>query len=125
MTCTSFPVVVTREANVWLADVPALDGAHTWAKSLPSLERSVREAVVLAADLPDEMIPEIELDFEYHTGDDEVDATAAELRELRGKLVDRTATLASQLSAQGLSTRDIAALLGISFQRVSQILRRG
>jgi hypothetical protein len=38
-----------REDNQWLADVPELPGAHTYARSLPSLEQAIREVVVLAA----------------------------------------------------------------------------
>ena len=50
-----YRVVVTREDGHWLADVPSLEGAHTYARSLPTLDQAVREVVVLAADLPDEV----------------------------------------------------------------------
>ena len=46
-----YRVVVTREDGSWLADVPGLEGAHTYARSLPALDRAVREVVVLAAGL--------------------------------------------------------------------------
>jgi hypothetical protein len=46
-----------------------LPGAHTYARSLPSLDQAVREVVVLAADLPDEAMPELVLDHDYHTAD--------------------------------------------------------
>lgn len=58
MSQRTFRVVVTREDGQWLADVPGLTGAHTYARSLPSLDQAVREVVVLAADLPDEAMPE-------------------------------------------------------------------
>lgn len=38
----SYRVVVTREDGAWLADVPTLDGAHTWARNLPTLDLAVR-----------------------------------------------------------------------------------
>lgn len=121
-------VVVTREDGQWLADVPALPGAHTYARSLPSLDQAVREVVVLAADLPDEAMPELVLDYDYHTGDPELDVTALEVRRLRRQADDlaataaaRTSEVAAQLVARGLSVRDVAALLGISPQRVSQL----
>ena len=59
----SYRVVVTREHDRWLADVPDLQGAHTYARSLPGLDQAVREVVVLAADLPDAAMPDIELDY--------------------------------------------------------------
>jgi DNA-binding NarL/FixJ family response regulator len=128
MSGREFRVVVTREDGRWLADVPELQGAHTYARSLPSLDEAVREVVVLAAELPDEAMPELVLDYDYHTGDPELDATALEVRRLRRQAEDltaaataRTGQLAVQLVARGLSVRDVAALLGISPQRVSQL----
>ena len=128
MSGNEFRVVVTRVDGRWLADMPELQGAHTYARSLPSLDQAVREVVVLAADLPDEAMPELVLDYDYHTGDPELDATALEVRRLRRQADDlaaaaaaRTGQVAAQLVARGLSVRDVAALLGISPQRVSQL----
>ena len=128
MSGREFRVVVTREDGRWLADVPELQGAHTYARSLPSLDQAVREVVVLAADLPDEAMSGLVLDYDYHTGDPELDATALQVRNLRRQADDlaataaaRTSQVATQLVARGLSVRDVAALLGISPQRVSQL----
>jgi len=38
----SYTVHVTREGDIWLADVPSVPGAHTFARSLEGLARSVR-----------------------------------------------------------------------------------
>jgi predicted RNase H-like HicB family nuclease len=76
----AYRVVVTRDDSHWLADVPELQGAHTYARSLPTLDQAVREVIVLAADLPDEAMPELVLDYDYHTGDPELDTTALEVR---------------------------------------------
>lgn len=123
-----YGVVVTREDGHWLADVPELAGAHTYARSLPALDQAVREVIVLAADLPDEAMPGLVLDYSYDTGDPDLDATALEVRRLRRQadelaaaVTARTGEVAAQLVARGLSVRDVAALLGISPQRVSQI----
>ena len=126
MSGDTYRVVVTREDGHWLADVPSLEGAH--ARSLPTLDQAVREVVVLAADLPDEAMPSLVLDYEYHTGDARLDATAREVRQLRREADElaaatatRTSRAAAELVAWGLSVRDVAALLGISPQRVSQL----
>ena len=73
-------------------------------------------------------MPELVLDYDYHTGDPELDSTALEVRRLRRQADDlaatataRTSQVAAQLVARGLSVRDVAALLGISPQRVSQL----
>ena len=127
----AYRVVVTREDGHWLADVPGLEGAHTYARSLPALDQAVREVVVLAAGLPDEAMPGLSMDYDYHTGDPELDTTALEVRRLRREADElaaaataRTGQAAVQLAARGLSVRDIAALLGISPQRVSQLTAR-
>jgi predicted RNA binding protein YcfA (HicA-like mRNA interferase family) len=124
----SYRVVVTREDDHWLADVPELQGAHTYARSLTALDQAVREAVVLAADLPDAAMPDIEIDYDYHTGDPDLDTTALEVRRLRRQADElaaaaaaRTSQAAVQLVNRGLSVRDVAALLGVSPQRVSQL----
>ena len=131
MSGEAYRVVVTREEGHWLADVPALEGAHTYARSLPALDQAVREVVVLAADLPDEDMPGLVFEYEYHTGDASLDATAREVRELRHRADEiaaaaaaRTGEAAAQLVTRGLSVRDVAALLGISPQRVSQLTPR-
>ena len=123
-----YRVVVTREDSHWLADVPELHGAHTYARNLPTLDQAVREVIVLAADLPDEAMPELVIDYDYHTGDPDLDAAAMEVRRLRQQAdalattaAARTGQAAVRLVASGLSVRDAAALLGISPQRVSQL----
>jgi len=114
----AYEVVVTREHGRWLADVPGLQGARTYARSLPALDQAVREVIVLAADLPDAAMPGLRLDFLYHTGDPELDSTALEVRRLRRQADElaaaaaaRTGEVAVQLVARGLSVRDVAALL--------------
>jgi hypothetical protein len=127
----SYRVIVTREDNHWLADVPELQGAHTDARSLPTLDQAVREVIVLTADLPDHVMPELLIDYDYHTGDPELDTTAVEVRRLRRQADElaaaataRTEQATIRLVASGLSVRDAAAMLGISPQRVSQLTAR-
>jgi len=123
-----YRVIVTREGGTWLADVPELKGAHTYARTLPALDRAVREVVVMAVDRPDEDMPALRLAYDYRTGDPTVDVTAAEIRTLREHADQLAATAAARTSAaarlliqSGFSVRDTAAILGISPQRVSQL----
>jgi hypothetical protein len=90
----------------------------------------VCEVVVLTADLPDEAMPGLALDYDYHTGDAGLDATALEVRQLRRQADElaaaaaaRSGQAAAELVARGLSVRDVAGL-GISPQRVSQLTAR-
>jgi len=76
----TYEVVATREDGMWLADVPAVPGAHTFARSLPALLESVREVVGLMDDLPDDATPDFTLTFDV---DDPDVGTAAQLSALR------------------------------------------
>lgn len=131
MTAQEYRVVVTREHDAWLADVPGLAGAHTYARTLPALDQAVREVIVLADDRPDEDMPALRLSYDYHTGDADIDAATASVRDLRDRAQQvsaaataRTSEVAALLVARGLSVRDAAAMLGISPQRVSQLTSR-
>ena len=56
-----YRVVVTREGDAWLADVPDVPGAHTWARNLLGLDGAVREVIALVEDLPDGAEPNLRL----------------------------------------------------------------
>jgi hypothetical protein len=66
-----YQVSVAREDDAWLADVPDLRGVRTWARNLSSLDRSVREAVALAEDLPDGAEAGLRFDYRYDIGNSE------------------------------------------------------
>ena len=125
-----YRVVVTREDKNWLANVPEVHGAHTWARSLTGLDRYVREAIALVLDLPPKAEKGLDLELEFHTGDDDFDSALAEVRQERQRLAtaeralaDRTAILAETLVRQHrVSVRDAARLLDLSPQRISQLV---
>jgi hypothetical protein len=130
---TIYGVVVRRDpedARFWLADVDGLPGAHTSSRSLATLERYVREVIVLAADLPDEADAQLELEWVFQTGDHEVDVEAERIRRRRaeldaasGDLAARTDRLARRLVTEArFSVREAATLLGVSPARVDQLV---
>lgn len=119
-----YEVDITREDGQWLADVPAVPGAHTFARSIPSLLASVREVIILMDDLDDDADVKT---IEFYKLDDAELQLAAELATRRQELaaaeadlLARTNELAGSLSKR-YSVRDVAAMLGISPGRVSQI----
>jgi hypothetical protein len=124
----TYIVHVTREGETWLADVPAIAGAHTFARSLKGLTESVREVVILMDDLPDDA--EVQLDFHYDVDDESVVAAErlrrarAEIERREAELVAETACIAARLS-RAYSVRDTAAMLGVTAGRVSQLTNAG
>ncbi len=123
----SYHVVVTRDGDGWMADVPALPGTHTWAKTLRALDRNVREVIGMVEDLPRSAEASLDLDLEYRTGDPDLDSRSSQLR-ARRKEIERNAAevatetreLAGQLAGQ-LPVSDTAVLLGVSKGRVTQL----
>jgi predicted RNase H-like HicB family nuclease len=65
----SYHVVVTRDGDGWMADVPAIPGTHTWAKTLRALDRNIREVIGMVEDLPRSAEASLDLGIEYRTGD--------------------------------------------------------
>ena len=122
-----YKVVVTREGRSWLADVPTLGGAHTFSRTLRGLDKSVREVIALADELPISAMPALVLDFEYHV-DAEIDEDTAAVRKLRAaaealeaRRTALTAKTARALTDRGLPVRDVATLLNVSHQWVSHL----
>src|ERR1039458_6749350 len=108
-----------------------LEGARTYARSLPVLDQAVREVIVLAADLPDEAMPGLAVDYDYHTGDPELDVTALEVRRLRREADElaaasaaRTGQAADRLVPGGLPGGGVGGLLVIAPPGVSQLPAR-
>ena len=123
----TYHVVVTRDGDGWMADVPALPGTHTWAKTLRALDRNIREVIGMVEDLPRSAEASLDLDLEYRTGDPDLDARSSELRARRreiernaAEVTSETRELAGQLAGQ-LPVSDTAILLGVSKGRVTQL----
>ena len=126
----TFHVVVTRDGDGWMADVPALPGTHTWARTLRAFDRKVREVIGMVEDLPRRAEAALDLEMEYRTGDPVLDERAGRLRARRREqeraaveIAGDTSELLRRFAAQ-LSVGDAAVLLGVSKGRISQ-LRNG
>lgn len=121
----TYRTVVTREGGSWLADVPELTGAHTFARTLAGLHKSVAEVIILMADLPDDSV--VDVDYEYQVEDVAVKRAAATGRSRKlharrtAELVREAAEAAHELTSKGYSVRDAAVLLDMTPGRVSQL----
>ena len=121
-----------HDGRFWLADVDGLHGAHTSSRSLATLDRYVRDVIVLAADLDDAADERLELDWHYTTGDPELDQATERLRRRRAELeaanrelAEETHDLARRLvTVAGFSVREAAALLAVSPARVDQMVQQ-
>jgi hypothetical protein len=120
-----YRVNVTRERGVWLADVPDVPGAHTFARSLSALQRSVREVVVLMTDRAGDALDAFDLDVHYDIGDCSTAVPAARRARAKAERAERASADAVRRAVgrlpASMSVRDVAELLGISHQRVAQV----
>lgn len=114
-----------RSGDWWSVDVPEVDGLFTQAKRLDQIAEMVADAGELLTDVP---AAEFEVTLDYDFGDQAALREAEEVKE-RTAAAQRAVEEASQrsravvhgLRERGLSARDVATILGISHQRVSQI----
>lgn len=116
------------DPRVWLAAWVENDRVHTFARSLAELERLARDALALWLHTDADHV-QVELDVDLPT------SLSRELNQLRrqrdeleaqqASVLDHQRSLAVRLvEDQGMTYRDAARLLGISHQRVAQLVRQ-
>lgn len=118
----------THSDGWWSAeiDVPGML-VFTEARRLDRLEEMARDAVATALNIAKE---DVDITVDVHV-DSETDAAIKRARELTtqaARIVQEAGTLnrriARQLKAQGLSARDSGHIMGLSPQRISQLLAK-
>jgi len=123
---TAYDVKITREGRWWMVEIPALDGL-TQARRLCKTEAMARDFIAthLEVDVDSVELGRVEIEAEGLN----LSAVEAELASLRQAAADAEAGAARlmretavSLKREGIPIRDIAAVLGVSFQRVAQIL---
>lgn len=132
-----YGVVCTRSGARWSAEVPAL-GITTRVRRLDQVEAEVWKAIAGLGDAggPERFDVEIGFDVEIEsvrlvTGPDysplERELVAlldarARAEELQAEVSAQTRDLAGRLVGSGLTMRDVGQLLGLSHQRVAQLV---
>lgn len=114
-----------RDGNWWIVRVPEIRGLYTQVRRLDQVEEWVLDAASMLDDQPSEgftvtVVPQM---------DDETLATVVSAKQARQRLhaTQTEAASASRqavaaLAANGLTVRDIGAVLDISYQRAASLL---
>ena len=126
---TTYDIDIYRdEAGYWIADVPSVPGAHSFAKRIDQITSNIREAIAVALDIDD--TDAIEINPRVALGSS-LEKLLGEARHLRD-VADQATQAASEASREAaralveqgeLSLRDAGALLGVSHQRVGQLVK--
>lgn len=120
-----YMVVLSRdESGAWIAEVPSVPGCHTYGRSIHEAMARTREALALWVEDADdaELVPDIRiaLDLKAAARSGVRARTKAEAAQNAAK--EAIAEAAMRLTSAGLSRRDVATLLGVSHQRIQQVL---
>jgi predicted RNase H-like HicB family nuclease len=128
----TFNVRYTPDDNgTWLVEVlsnPDSEpiGVYTHGRTLSKAEANAREALAAWFDVDDleslELLPTINLEPTLISKAVEAKAKRDAVRIAEAEAAQLTTEVVTDLARKGLSTRDIAYILGISFQRVQQLL---
>jgi hypothetical protein len=120
-------VNVYREGKWWLVDVPAIEGL-TQARRLSEARLMARELIAVTLGVPlSEVGVEVSLgpiggltDLAERVG--EIASDRAHARELEARAATASEKLARELVEAGVPLRDIGTVLGVSHQRVHQLV---
>ena len=125
-TAPSYRVDVVRSGNWWTIEIPDLPGAFSQARRLDQVEDMAREVIALMTDVDERDIDSLEVHVEPPAEVGELLAALEDsvvaAKDAKAAEADIRRAVAERLRAAGLPTRDVGALIGVSHQRVSQIL---
>ena len=123
-TSNSYRVLLSEENGVWLIEAIDLQGVRSFGRTVASAVENIREAIAAAEDLDQWG----DLDLVITVGNDAAAAALNRLREARRHEESASAERQKAVTAaifalrqEGMSYRDIAAVIGVSHQRVAQL----
>lgn len=123
----TYEVTVRREGRWWLVEVPALDGL-TQARRLDEVEQMAREYIAVSTDVPLSKV-DVEVSGIEAGGQDLLEAKTLvnglrrRAHDLEALVAELTREVASVLTAVDVPVRDVSSVLGVSHQRVSQLVQ--
>lgn len=120
--------LIRDETGVWVGCCESVN-ANTQASSIRQTLKRMCESIAVSVDIETEEVEFGQIQIELDHGDD-LSAMLAEAlasRRTLGKVEDQTRDITRRVvaafSEAGVSRRDVGALLGISGQRVEQLLK--
>ena len=118
--------VTGREGRWWAVEIPQLDGV-TQAARLAGVAAEARDYIAVTLDVPPSSVDvRVIVDDTPHARDvqarsERILATRQQAEALEAVAIEDAQALVRELTRDGVPMRDIATLVGVSFQRVSQL----
>ncbi|MDA8268280.1 MAG: type II toxin-antitoxin system HicB family antitoxin [Actinomycetota bacterium] len=109
----------------WTVELEEEPRVHTWGKTVDQALTRIREAAALWLNTDEDQIDLVPVPVLPKTTGRTVEAARAardQARDADRLAVEQTRKAAAALTGRGISMRDAAAILGISHQRVHQLL---
>jgi predicted RNase H-like HicB family nuclease len=112
------------ESGAWLARIPSIRGCHTYGRTLEQARSRLREALGLWVARPEQAVikEEIRLPTDLRAAIQRSRRTRERAEREREYAQEETRAAAEALVDEGVSLRDAGELLGLSHQRVQQIV---
>jgi hypothetical protein len=125
MTRTLYTARAQRDGRWWAISVAGLPGALTQVRRLDQAESMAREVIALVLDVPEDSFDVSvtpDLTKPQRAALDALDQAKANYEKAAAAMTKRQQDVAALLVRKdGLTVRDAAEVLGVSFQRVSQL----
>ena len=125
---TNYPVTVEREPGFWIVRVPALPEVVTQARRMGEVKENARQAIAVWTDRPIDDIDvtvTVVVPTVVQAALDEAQRLQKEASERLERAGTATSEAARWLTKElGLTLREAAEILGVSFQRVAQLVER-
>lgn len=128
MSTTTFTACYERDpqADAWTVTITGVPGCQTYGRSLRQAQTRIREALALWLDVePHTLQVRDELPADLASLTASVARARQDAEAAGARAYDETVDAVRQLTDLGLSRRDAAEMLGLSHQRIQQLLTAG
>jgi predicted RNase H-like HicB family nuclease len=113
------------EDDAWLVDIPAIQGCHTYGRTLEQARERIREALRLFIRSGEvELVDDVRLPVALRRRVDRARRARLQAEARHSEAQKELTAATSSLRRAGLSLRDAGELLGVSRQRVHQLAPR-
>ena len=120
-------VLARRVGGWWALDVEGKQGIHTQVRRLDQAEEMVRDAISGVLEIPPdsfEIVVAPEVPVALRTVVDKATTARSHATQAQDAAAELMRDAARRLVEDGLTVRDAGALLGVSHQRIAQLVRQ-